>query len=103
MELKKKSTPKLSPRRVSLNKKQKGVSGGSLLSVIAVLSLATAAGVAIIGGAAPKVARPIDNPPQLPVYTCCDSGDGAACQPILDKSILYNGDQYALLKSGIYQ
>lgn len=35
-------------------------------------------------------------------YHCCDTGDGEACKPITEKTIQYNGQTYALLKSDTY-
>lgn len=43
-----------------------------------------------------------------PSYTCCDSGDGPACQPNPSKKIFYKGvkatavEEYHLLKSNVY-
>ncbi len=73
------------------------------LYVVAVLGIVATFGAVMAGGAIPTL-NTMKTPPKQPnLYTCCDSGDGAACHPILEKQITYNGQQYALLKSNIAQ
>jgi len=95
---------KKKPVQTKTNKKKmKGEAKSGALYVVAALGIVALFGGVMAGGAIPTLTK-LDTPPnQGPLYTCCDSGDGAACKPILEKQISYNGEAYALLKSNIAQ
>src|SRR5438105_3220712 len=84
-------------------KKARGKANSSALFIVAALAIVTTFGSVLVGGALPQTTT-LKNP-TLPAdpYSCCDTGNGTDCHPILENQITYNGDQYALLKSKIYQ
>src|SRR5258708_2988537 len=69
--------------------------GGAIIGVVAVF------GAVMGGGITPTLDTLTTAPTPGNSYTCCDSGDGAACHPIMEKQITYNGNTYALLKSNV--
>ena len=89
--------------RIRRKKKQKGEAQSGALYAVAILAIATAFAGVMAGGALPNVQKMKNPPPNPSLYSCCDTGDAEACEPILDKSIVYNGKTYALLKSNIAQ
>jgi hypothetical protein len=92
-------------RKASVKKKRKflGVANGGALYVVATLGIVSLFGGVLAGGAVPTITKLSTPQPPGDAYTCCDSGDGAACHPILENQFSYQGQTYALLKSNIYQ
>jgi len=106
MKLKKKPTAKTPARKTRQNKKKmKGEAKNGALYAVAVLAIVAAFGAVMAGGAVPTLDKLQNQTPAGSAYDCCDSGDGAACHPLTGAGqvITYNGDQYGLLKSNIYQ
>jgi len=106
----KKPTSKKSISKKSSNiKKSKGKSflrGGAkngALYAIGILAVAATFGGAMAGGAVPEILNLQTPPAPKDPYSCCDTGSGEACHPVLESQITYNGDTYALLKSNVYQ
>lgn len=99
-----KSTKRVSQTTASRKKKTKrGEAGNGTVFAFALVGLAVILGGAAVGRVTPKL-EPIEPPPYSPdAYSCCDSGDGTACQLRTDKTITFNGQSYSLLKSNIYQ
>ena len=60
-------------------------------------------GGVLAGGAVPTITKLSTPQPPGDAYTCCDTGDGTACRPILENQFNFNGQAYALLKSNIFQ
>src|SRR6266566_2314413 len=89
--------------RIITNKKKfkRGDAKSGALYVVAFLGVVATFGAFLSGGVIPDLLKHPSPLPPGPSYTCCDSGNGAACHPILEKQFTYNGDQYALLKSNI--
>lgn len=102
MKKKTAATKKAPPTRTG-KKKMKGEAKSGALYVVAVLGIVALFGGVMAGGAIPTITKLETPPPQGPLYSCCDSGDGDACKPILEKQITFNGEAYALLKSNIAQ
>jgi hypothetical protein len=74
----------------------RGKANGSLLiilSLVIVFSVFLASGNIRLS--------PVDQEIYLSSYTCCDSGDGVACEPDTTKSFSYKGNEYGLLKTDI--
>src|SRR4051812_33786607 len=92
-------------RKASVKKKRKflGEAKGGALYVVATLGIVSLFGGVLAGGAVPTITKLSTPPPPANAYTCCDTGDGSACHPILENSFNYMGQQYALLKSNIFQ
>jgi hypothetical protein len=91
---------------MGLRKKKKSFKGeakSGALYVVAILGIVATFGGVLVGGAVPDIKTLSTPAQQNNLYTCCDTGDGDACKPILEKQITYNGDTYALLKSSIGQ
>lgn len=84
-------------------KKSRGEVKSGALYVVAIMAIVALFGGVMAGGAVPTITKLETAPEQGNLYSCCDSGDGTACQPILEKQLVYNGETYALLKSNIYQ
>ena len=80
---------------------QKGASHNGALYAVAALGIIGLFAAMSSGGITPSLDRLHTAPSPGPQYTCCDSGDGPDCHPILEKQITYNGDAYALLKSNV--
>jgi hypothetical protein len=89
--------------RLSLfaRKMQKGASNNGALYAVAALGIIGLFAAMSTGGITPTIDKLTTAPSPGPGYTCCDTGDGPDCHPILEKQITYNGDAYALLKSNI--
>jgi hypothetical protein len=73
-----------------------------LLLIIAILMAGLFAG-SLFG---PKFNKSSTGPNKFSQYTCCDTGDGASCQPVREKNIIWKGtnaqpEEYGLIKSGI--
>jgi hypothetical protein len=75
---------------------------GALYAVAAVAAIGFF-GTALAGGAIPEITKLGAPPPGKAAYSCCDSGDGPDCHPILEKQFTFRGQIYALLKSNIVQ
>lgn len=92
-------------RKTTAKKKRRflGEANGGALYVVAILGIVALFGGVMAGGAVPKITQLATPPPPGDLYTCCDTGDGSACRPILEKQFPYKGQTYALLKSNIYQ
>ena len=73
------------------------------LYAVAILAIVAIFGTVLAGGAVPQILKLKNPAPPADPYTCCDTGDGSDCHPILENQITYNGDQYGLLKSKIFQ
>ena len=75
---------------------------------VAALAVLAIFGTTLAGGILPTINKLKTPPPAPPLYTCCDSGEGAACQPVMTKTFVYHNpitntdDTYALLKSHVY-
>jgi hypothetical protein len=101
-----KSAPKKKKPVTTKTKKNKFFRGGAkngALYAIAILAIVATFGGVMAGGAIPTILQLRTPPPPANPFSCCDSGDGPNCHPILEKQIVFNGDNYALLKSKIYQ
>ncbi len=92
-------------RKTTPKKKRKflGEANGGALYVVAILGIVALFGGVMAGGAVPQITKLATPPAPGNLYTCCDTGDGTACKPILEKQFQYQGQTYALLKSNIYQ
>ncbi len=88
--------------RSAPKRKSRGAAKSGALYVVTILGVVLLFGVVTTGGVAPTLLKHQDLPPPAPLYTCCDSGDGTACHPILETQITYNSDTYGLLRTGIY-
>lgn len=103
--MKLKSRKTASPRKTHTKKKRRflGEAKGGALYVVATLGIVSLFGGVLAGGAVPTITKL--STPQAPgdAYSCCDTGDGAACHPVMENTFTYAGQQYALLKSNIYQ
>jgi hypothetical protein len=92
-------------KKSPLKKRRKflGEANGGALYVVAIIGIVALFGGVLAGGAVPEITKLATPPAPGDLYTCCDTGDGSACKPILEKQIPYQGQAYALLKSNIYQ
>lgn len=91
-------TPLLKKKR-----SKRGEAGSGTIFAFAIVGLAIVLGGASIGRVTPLMEQ-IQPPPYNPeTYSCCDTGNGAACQPRTDKTVTFNGQAYSLLKSNIFQ
>lgn len=81
----------------------KGGARNGALYAVAILAIVAAFGGVLTGGAIPEILHLNLPPPPADPYSCCDTGDGSMCHPIMEKQIFYNGDSYGLLKSKITQ
>jgi hypothetical protein len=95
----KKPVKPLKTRKKSL----KGEVKSGALYVVAIMGVVVTFGGVMAGGVLPAVTKLTNQVAPGPAYACCDSGDGAACQPNTQKTITYNGATYGLLKSNIVQ
>ncbi len=98
-----------------LRKKLKGTQlnkGSSAAYVLLVAAVVLAATLPFTKGLLPRMNYSNEVPAQTQTQaqiaantdnavTCCDSGNGADCHPLAEKSITFNGEQYGLLKSNI--
>lgn len=91
--------------KLKFNKKGifKGAARNGALYAVAILVIVATFGGVMAGGALPDILHLNLPPPPVDPYSCCDTGDGPMCHPITEKSIIYNGEVYALLKSKIFQ
>lgn len=94
---------KLVKKRASKKSDFKGGARNGALYAVAILAIVAAFGGVLTGGAIPEILHLKLPPPPADPYSCCDTGDGSNCHPILEKQIIYNGDAYGLLKSKIFQ
>ncbi len=101
--MKNKQAIKSSLKRPSLRKRSKGGAGTGTMYVIVILGIVTVFGGVLSGGLFPDIAALNAPPPPGPAYTCCDSGDGAACKASTEKVTTFNGKQYGLLKTNVVQ
>lgn len=94
-------------KRTATQKKKKffklGEAKSGALYAVAALGIVALFGTVTAGGILPNLDKLKTAPTPAPFYTCCDSGDGADCHPILEKQITFQGQAYALLKSNIVQ
>lgn len=93
---------KIIKKNTILKKAKGGAKNGALYAIAALAIIATFGGV-LVGGAAPDILNLRTPPPPTDPYACCDTGNGTNCRPVLENQITYNGEQYALLKSNIFQ
>lgn len=84
-------------------KKMKGEVRSGALYVVAIMGVVVTFGGVMAGGVLPAINKLNEQVAPGPAYACCDSGDGAACQPNTQKTITYNNAEYGLLKSNIVQ
>src|SRR6266700_7028489 len=104
--MKVKGKRKTTTRKVTSSRKVKVMRGsaknGALYAVAIIAVVATFGGV-LAGGALPTVDKLRTPLPPGSSYTCCDSGDGAACHPFTDTAhtFTFNGQPYGLLKTNI--
>jgi hypothetical protein len=109
MKAKKTTSKKVSPKKkkevtiFGLRFPIKGATHNGVLFGVVMLSAIGLYAAMATGGILPSINKLKTGPTPGPQYTCCDTGDGAACQPILEKQITFNGQAYALLKSRISQ
>jgi hypothetical protein len=101
---------KIQPKKIihhsrSGKKKKKflGEARAGTLYLIVILGLVALAASSAAGGIVPTIKQLAVPPAPKSLYSCCDSGDGKDCHPILEKQITYKGQVYALLKSNIVQ
>lgn len=100
---------KIVKKKVGLVKKTnkkvllKGGAKNGALYAVAILAIVATFGGVMAGGAVPEILKLNTPTPPSDPYSCCDTGDGAACHPITENSFIFNGQTYALLKSKIYQ
>jgi hypothetical protein len=80
---------------------QTGATQNGVLYAVTALAVLGFFAAVMTGGITPTIIKQGNLPSPGAQYTCCDSGDGPDCHPILEKQITYNGDTYALLKSNI--
>lgn len=101
----KKNPPKKTASKTTSNKRKtlKGGAQNGALYAIAILAIVALFAGVLSGGILPDIFKLRTPPAPQEPYACCDTGNGPACQPILDKQITFNGETYALLKSKIYQ
>ncbi len=90
-------------KRVTKNKLHKGGAKNGALYAIAILAIAATFGGMMTGGAIPQILKLQLPPPPGDPYSCCDTGNGANCHPIVERQIQFNGAAYGLLKSKIFQ
>lgn len=102
MKTKRKNTQKTKSQSRTRVKRDRGEAKNGALYVIAILAIIATLGGMLVGGIIPELLK-LHAPPPADPYSCCDTGSGADCHPITEKQIVYNGDAYGLLKSGIYQ
>lgn len=100
MSTPKKNTGKTKNRGVSLL--DKGGAKNGALYAIAILTVIATLGGMLTGGLMPNITKS-RNTSSGSSYSCCDTGNGKNCHPIIEKQIIYNGEAYGLLKSKIYQ
>lgn len=99
----KKSSKVASASLLKKKKRKKGEAGSGTVFAFAIVGLAIVLGGATIGRVTPNL-DPLEKPPFNPeTYECCDTGSGSACQLRSDKQITFNGQNYSLLKSNIFQ